>query len=90
MLSSGSTRKKNVKKDDMKSGVIVGKEADSSAGGEHVINIQEGRSRERSVEFVLEFLVGCGADATMKVILIGNPCYGLVDDLNFRWPEREA
>jgi len=90
MLSSGSTRKKNVKKDDTKAGVIVGKEADSSAGGENVINFQEGRSRERSGEFVLEFLVGCGADATMKVILIGNPCCGLVDGLNVRWPEREA
>jgi hypothetical protein len=66
MLSSEPTRKKNVKKVDVKAGVIVCKEADSSAGGQNVINLQEGRSRERSGEFVLEYLVGCGADATMK------------------------
>lgn len=88
-FSSGPTRQRNVKKDDVKVGAVVGKEADASAGGQNVIKVQEVKSRERSGEFVLKYLIDCGADATIQVILIVDPCCGLVDDMNVRCTERK-
>ena len=84
MLASGPTRRKTVKKDDVRSGGLDDKEAGAGAGesknvvegngelaeAENGANFQAMKKRERSDEFVLEYLVGaCGADATQQVLI---------------------